>query len=381
MASLPQETATPTDTAAMTTSNPGATPPTAPEDLVRRGLPSWFYIYVVLAALLVIFSVWHGGKFADDTNFRNMAVDAAILLMLAIGATFVIITAGIDLSVSAVLVFSAIAGARVMVNFSGTAEQVRQYEHPDQNIGIPLGLAVSILCGLGWGLVNGLAITKLKLPPFIVTLGTLGMALGFAQMISGGTSVAYVPIAVQEEIGARRIGFYQGEFVFGASADGRNYGQVPVLVILTFAVAIIALITLSRTRFGRYTYAIGSNAAAARRAGINVDRHLIKVYGLSGLLAGLAGAMDVARFATASSSTHSTDNLNAISAVVIGGTSLFGGMGSILGTIAGAFIPTVLRNGLIIGGIDPFWQQVLIGAILIAAVYIDQRRRNAEERM
>ncbi len=355
--------------------------PPAPEDVARRGLPSWFYIYVVLALLIVIFSVWHGGKFADDTNFRNMAVDAAILLMLAIGATFVIITAGIDLSVSAVLVFSAVAGAKVMVRFSGTPAEVRQYEHPDQNFGIPLGLAVAILAGLGWGIVNGVAITKLKLPPFIVTLGTLAMALGFAQMVSGGTSVAYVPIAVQQEIGARRIGFHDGGFVFGASADGRQYGQLPVLVIITFTVAIIALIALSRTRFGRYTYAIGSNAAAARRAGINVDRHLIKVYALSGLLAGLAGAMDVARFATASSSTHSTDNLNAISAVVIGGTSLFGGMGSILGTIAGAFIPTVLRNGLIIGGIDPFWQQVLIGAILIAAVFIDQRRRNAEERM
>ena len=353
----------------------------APEDIVKRGLPSWFYIYVVLALLLVVFSIWHGEKFAATTNFRNMAVDAAILLMLAIGATFVIITAGIDLSVSAVLVFSAIAGAKVMVRFSGTPEEVRQYVHPDQNIGIPLGLATAVLCGLGWGIVNGVAITKLKLPPFIVTLGTLGMALGFAQMVSGGTSVAYVPIAVQEEIGARRIGFHDGGLVFGASADGRHYGQLPLLVIITLTVAVLALIALTRTRFGRYTYAVGSNAAAARRAGINVDLHLIKVYALSGLLAGIAGAMDVARFATASSSTHSTDNLNAISAVVIGGTSLFGGMGSILGTIAGAFIPTVLRNGLIIGGIDPFWQQVLIGAILIAAVYIDQRRRNAEERM
>ena len=158
-------------------------PDAAPEDVVKRGLPSWFYIYVVLAGLLVVFSVWHGEKFAATTNFRNMAVDAAILLMLAIGATFVIITAGIDLSVSAVLVFSAIAGAKVMVRFSGSSEEVRQYIHPDQNIGIPLGLATAVLCGLGWGIVNGLAVTKLKLPPFIVTLGTLGMALGFAQML------------------------------------------------------------------------------------------------------------------------------------------------------------------------------------------------------
>ena len=350
----------------MTSRNPTTTTAShANEQPVRRGLPSWFYIYVVLALLLLIFSAWHGDKFASPTNFRNMSVDAAILLMLAIGATFVIITAGIDLSVSAVLVFSAIVGAKLMVRFSGTPEQVRQYEHPNQEIGIPIGLAAAVLCGLGWGLVNGIGVTKLKLPPFIVTLGTLGMALGFAQMLSGGTAVPYMPIAVQQEIGARRV--------LG--------GYVPVLALVTATVAVIALIVLTKTRFGRYTYVIGSNAAAARRAGINVDAHLIKVYALSGALAGVAGAMDIARFATASANTHSTDNLNAISAVVIGGTSLFGGMGSILGTIAGAFIPTVLRTGLIIGGVDPFWQQVLIGAILILAVYIDQRRRKAEERM
>jgi ribose transport system permease protein len=146
-------------------------------------------------------------------------------------------------------------------------------------------------------------------------------------------------------------------------------------------VVVLAAITLRFTRFGRYTFAIGSNATAARRAGINVDRHLIKVYALSGVLSGLAGALDLARFGTANASTHSTDNLNAISAVVIGGTSLFGGMGSIIGTVIGAFIPATLRNGLVIGGINPFYQQVLVGGILLLAVYFDQRRRKAEERM
>ena len=338
-------------------------PPEADER--QRSLPSWFYILMVLIALNVIFTVWHGEKFFDDTNYRNIALNASQLMLLAIGATFVIITGGIDLSVSAVLVFSAVVGSKVMVHFSGTPEEVRKYQHPDQWTGIPIGLTVAILCGLGWGLVNGLAITKLKLPPFIVTLGTLGMSLGLAQILSNGSSVPYVPLAVQSEIGARRF--------FG--------GYVPLLVCVTAVVAVWATLALSRTRYGRYTYAIGSNAAAARRAGINVDRHLIKVYAVGGLLAGLAGAMDIARFATASSSTHSADNLNAISAVVIGGTSLFGGMGSIVGTVIGAFIPAILSNGLIIGGVQSFWQQVAIGAILIAAVYLDQRRRRSEERM
>ncbi|GIW03474.1 MAG: sugar ABC transporter permease [Thermomicrobiales bacterium] len=323
---------------------------------------AWVFLFLIL--LIVIFTIREGTKFFDPVNFRNIALDASQLTLLAVGATFVIITAGIDLSISSVLVFSAIVGAKVMVRLSGTPEQVRSYQFPNQDVGIPVGLAVAVLCGLGWGLANGLIITKLRLPPFIVTLGTLGMALGAASIISKGASVPYVPYDVQTKIGARRI-----------------FDFMPVLVIVTAVIVVAAFIALNYTRFGRYTFAIGSNAAAARRAGIDVDRHLIKVYALSGLLAGIAGAMDVARFATASVSTHATDNLNAISAVVIGGTSLFGGTGTVIGSVIGTFIPAVLRNGLVIGGIQPFWQQVLIGAILIVAVYVDQRRRAAEERM
>ncbi len=323
---------------------------------------AWVFLFLIL--LIIIFTIREGTKFFDPVNFRNIALDASQLTLLAVGATFVIITAGIDLSISSVLVFSAIVGAKVMVRLSGTPEQVRSYQFPNQDIGIPVGLAVAVLCGLAWGLANGLIITKLRLPPFIVTLGTLGMALGAASIISKGASVPYVPYDVQTKIGARRV-----------------FDFLPVLVIVTAVIVIAAFIALNYTRFGRYTFAIGSNAAAARRAGIDVDRHLIKVYALSGLLAGIAGAMDVARFATASVSTHATDNLNAISAVVIGGTSLFGGTGTVIGSVIGTFIPAVLRNGLVIGGIQPFWQQVLIGAILIIAVYVDQRRRAAEERM
>lgn len=325
---------------------------------------AWTYIFVVLLALIAIFTIWHGRMFFDRTNFRNIALDSSQLMLLAVGMTFVIITAGIDLSCSAVLVFSAVVGAKLMSSLSGTPEQVKQYDFPHQNIGIPVGLAAAVLCGLLWGTLNGVLITKLHLPPFIVTLGTLGMALGLGQIISGGQTVPYVPYDVQSWIGARRF-----------------FGWLPLLVVITAIVVILGMILLGKTKFGRYTFAIGSNQAAARRAGINVDRHLIKVYALSGTMAGMAGAFEVARFATASTAAHSADNLNAVSAVVIGGTSLFGGMGSLVGTVIGTFIPTVLRNGLIIGGINPFWQQVAIGAILIAAVYFDQRRRKASERM
>ena len=153
------------------------------EEPVERSLPSWFYILIVLMIMIVFFSIWHGTKFADRTNFQNIALDASQLMLLAIGSTFVIITAGIDLSVSAMLVLSAIVGGKVMVHFSGSPEQVRKYEFPDQNTGIPLGLAAAILTGLCVGMINGGIITKLKLPPFITTLGTLGICLGLANIL------------------------------------------------------------------------------------------------------------------------------------------------------------------------------------------------------
>ena len=133
---------------------------------------------------------------------------------------------------------------------------------------------------------------------------------------------------------------------------------------------------LAQTRFGRYTYAIGSNPEGVRRAGVNVDAHLIKIYALGGTLAGLAGFLSLARFGTTSIGGHSTDNLDAIAAIVIGGTSLFGGVGTMLGTLVGVFIPAVLRNGFVIVGVQPFWQQVAVGAVLIVAVYFDQLRRS-----
>jgi len=142
-----------------------------------------------------------------------------------------------------------------------------------------------------------------------------------------------------------------------------------------------AAITLRFTRFGRYTIAIGSNEEAARRVGINVDRHLLKVYALSGVLAGIAGMMSLSRFANTTIQGHDTDNLQSIAAVVIGGTSLFGGIATMFGTLVGVFIPTTLQNGFVILRIQPFWQEVAVGAVLILAVYVDQLKRRARDRL
>ncbi len=304
-------------------------------------------ILLILIALIAVFSILRFEQFFGVANARNIATDAAVLLVIATGLTFVIITAGIDLSVGAVLVFAGVVSAKTMTAMGGNDWGV-----------ILVGLAVALVAGGAWGVLNGLLVTKANIPAFIATLGTLGMALGSALLLTGGVDERNVPFKLIETIGS-----------------GRLFGEIPILVLIAAAVAIVFAIILAQTRFGRYTYAIGSNLEGTRRSGVDVDRHLIKVYGLGGTLAGLAGYLSLARFGTTSIGGHSTDNLDAIAAIVIGGTSLFGGVGTILGTIVGVFIPAVLRNGFVIVGVQPFWQQVAVGAVLIIAVYLDQLRR------
>ncbi len=351
------------------------------DKLVDENVPIWQRYFskisasftpVILVIIIFTFGIRVRGSFLNPGNFNDIIIDSSQLVVLAVGMTFVIITAGIDLSVGSILILSSVVAAKVTIALSGTPRDIANFEFPTQNIGIPVGLAAGVATGLICGLVNGLLITRLKMPPFIVTLGMLGIALGLGQLLTGGTSVPNVPPSVQTEIGLREL--------IGFDVAGHHVRITPP-VFIAYGIAVIAAIVLNRTRFGRYTYAIGSNAAAARRAGINVDFHLIKVYALSGLLAGVSGAMDLMRFGTASVGSHQSDNLAAISAAVIGGTSLFGGIGTVGGSVVGAFIPTVLRNGLVISRVQPFWQNVAIGMVLILAVYLDQRRRRAEERM
>jgi ribose transport system permease protein len=305
-------------------------------------------IALILIGLIFVFSALRFEEFFDINNARNIATDAAVLLVMATGLTFVVITAGIDLSVGAVLVFAGVVAAKVMNSMGGDNWGV-----------IIVGCIVAIAAGCAWGTLNGVLVTKAKIPPFIVTLGTLGMALGSALLITGGVDEREVPFKLITTIGS-----------------GRLFDQLPWLVLIAAVVALIFGIILAQTRFGRYTYAIGSNAEGVRRTGVNVDLHLIKVYALGGTLAGFAGFLALARFGTTSIGGHSTDNLDAIAAIVIGGTSLFGGVGTILGTVVGVFIPAVLRNGFVIVGVQPFWQQVAVGAVLIIAVYLDQLRRS-----
>jgi len=200
-----------------------------------------------------------------------------------------------------------------------------------------------------------------QVPALITTLGSMGAALGIARLITDGNDIRTVPLSM--------IKFSIDEFL-----------GLPWIVWIAAVVALIGGVVLHVTRFGRRTYVIGSNAEAARRGGVNVNAHLIKLYALSGLLAGFAGFLSLVRFSTTTITGHSTDALQVITGVVLGGTSLFGGIGTVAGTVVGMFVSAVLNNGLIVIDVEPFWQEVAIGFILIVAVYIDQRRRRRRSR-
>jgi ribose transport system permease protein len=317
---------------------------------------STFWIALVLVALCLLFSVLRPDAFPTLFTLQTLLIEASVLLVLAVGMTFVIITAGIDLSVGSVLVFSGVVAATLMEGLTGG-------DASDAGMGVVLlGLLAALAGGGVWGLLNGLLVARARIPPLIVTLGSFGAALGAAQLITDGVDVRTVPQVLRDGLG------------FGQTA------QVPHMVALAAVVTLAGAWLLHTTRFGRRTFAVGSNAEAARRAGIPVQGHLVRVYTGVGLLSGLAGFMSLAYFGTTTISGHSTDNLNAIAAVVLGGTSLFGGVGSVFGSVIGVFIPAVLSKGFVIVGVQQFWQPVAISAVLVAAVWFDQMRRRSRDR-
>src|SRR6201996_31321 len=321
---------------------------------LRRALTeneSWTFIALIV--LMAVFTGLAPGKFLTTSDLSLISQTTAPFLVMAVGETFVILTAGIDLSVGFVLVLSGVVAGEYYVHNGGT------------NAGggtILVGVLIGLATGGAYGLMQGFMVAKLKIPPLIATLAGLGGAEGLSYLITGGHDVATVPSKLGSSIG-------QG-----------TLGGVQWLIIISFLVTLLFALILAYTRFGRYTYAIGSNPEAARRVGINVDWYLILIYGLSGLMAGLAGIMNLAYFNTTTISGHPLDNLTVITAVVLGGASLFGGRGSVLGTLIGVFIPLMLASGLIIVGVNQYWQYILTGIVLAAAVYLDQFRRRLREK-
>jgi ribose transport system permease protein len=321
-----------------------------PQDsLIKRILSSQsVWILGVLVVIVAFFATQAGGKFFSAGNLSLISQNLSVLAVLGVGMTFVIITSGIDLSIGSVLVFSSVIAAKVMEAIGG------------DGFGVVLtGILVAMICGIAWGFLNGFLVAKAKIPALIVTLGSLSAALGLAQVISSGINVGVKATSLKD------FGIYT-----------RILG-IPALPFVALIIVIIGGIALHRTKFGRYTYAIGSNEEAAKRVGIKVDRHLILVYSMTGFLAGVGAILYLAQFGTTTIAGQSLTNLNVIAAVVIGGTSIFGGYGSMFGTVVGLFIPATLQSGFVIIGVDPFWQGVAVGAVLVVAVYVDQTRRAA----
>lgn len=295
-------------------------------------------ILPVLVLIVVVFS-FIAPNFMTEANIMNITRQASINIVLAAGMTFVILTGGIDLSVGSILGVTAILALVSSLN-----PAIAHFAVP-----------IALLAGLGMGVFNGLLVAYAGLPPFIVTLGTYTALRGFAYLAADGTTVINSNIAF--------------------AWIGNGYlGSMPWLVIIAFAVIAVCWFILRRTTLGTHIYAVGGNLQAARLTGVKVSFVLIFVYAASGLLSGLGGVMSASRLYSANGNLGVGYELDAIAAVILGGTSFVGGIGTITGTLVGALIIATLNNGMTLMGVSYFWQLVIKGAVIIVAVLIDKYR-------
>ena len=328
----------------MTTKTPAA----APDSQAKQKLLA----FASLIVLMVIFSVLKPDAFFTTDNIIGILQSTTVIGVLAIASTFIIITSGIDLSVGVLMTFCAVMAGVFMVNLG-----------LPMWIGVPGAVLVGALCGT----VSGLAITKLRVPPFIATLGMMMLLKGASLIITQTRPIYFNDV---EGFDAISLGSVLSDLVPGL--------PIPNGVLIMFLVAVVSAVVLNKTALGRYTFALGSNEEAVRLSGVNVDRWKVIIYAFSGGICGIAGLLIASRLNSAQPALGQGYELDAIAAVVIGGTSLSGGVGTILGTIIGAFIMSVLINGLRIMSVAQEWQMVLTGLIIILAVYTDNLRRKKQ---
>ena len=304
--------------------------------------------FASLIGLMAFFS-FASTSFMQIDNIMGILQSTAVNGVLAIACTFIIITAGIDLSVGTLMTFCAVMTGVVLV----------YWELP-----FYLGLVAAILTGALIGMINGAMIAKMKIPPFIATLGMMMLLKGLSLVVSGTKPIYFSDV--------EQFGIISQESLIGYFIPSM---PIPNAVLILFLVAFLGAFILNKTILGTYTFALGSNEEAVRLSGVNVDRWKIIVYSFAGALCGIAGLMIASRLNSAQPALGPGYELDAIAAVVIGGTSLAGGVGTILGTIIGAFIISVLTNGLRILSVAQEWQTVVTGVIIILAVYADNLRK------
>jgi ribose transport system permease protein len=303
--------------------------------IVERFLP-WASL-TVLFVVLAIASPY----FLTVNNLSSVIRQTAVITVIAMGMTVVIASGGIDLSVGSIVGMTGVIGTMFIAAGYPTA----------------IAVAAAVVAGTVCGIVNGAAITALRIPPFIATLGTLGAFRGLTLLMTGGIPVANL------------------KRDFGFLANGTIFGIVPVPLLFVVLAAALVHFVLRRSKLGRYAYAIGSNAEAARCCGVPIGRYLILIYALGGALTGMAGMVEAARLVTGQPTAGEGYELRVIAAVVIGGASLSGGQGTVLGTIIGSLIMGLLSNGCNLLGISPFLQQVIIGCVIVSAVSFDEYQR------
>jgi ribose transport system permease protein len=306
---------------------------------LRRVDPRLYVVYVAFLLILVFFSITlHSDGFTSRENLLNIVKQTTPVSVMAVGLVFVLSAGEIDLSIGSVVALSSLVAARTL-----------------ENHGLVLGVAAGLGVGVGIGLANGLFVTLLRLPSFLVTLATMGLVAGLARWITNLESVAVINTTFTN--------------VFGSG----NLGRIPSLLIWTAVVVALGYLAFRHSRFGAHVVAIGDNAAAARVTGIHVARVKVAVLVLSGTLAAVAGLLYAGRIQSATYTLGESDLLATIAAVVIGGTRLFGGSGSVVGALTGSLIMGMLNNGLILWGLSASQQMIAQGAILLAAISITLR--------
>jgi ribose transport system permease protein len=311
------------------------------------------WILMLDIALVALFTALSEGHvFWSEANAQALLLGVSETLLLALGLAMMLGAGIFDLSLGANLVFSSVVGAMVMHRFQSAAGDATAYDSPWTSIGV--GLVAAVAAGMLFGLVNGLLIAYGGINSLIATLGTMGIGTGVALLMSGGTDVGALPVALQTDVGLRAVGPI----------------PIPTFVVLAIAATLWAVVRF--TRYGMRVRAIGSERTSAERAGMRVRRYLLSLTVLGGALAGLAGLIDLSRFGSTSINGHANDALGAVTAAVIGGTLLEGGQISITGTVWGAALAVILQAGLVILGVSAFWQLIAVGGVLLLAVLLDR---------
>ncbi|WP_110932574.1 galactose/methyl galactoside ABC transporter permease MglC [Paenibacillus bouchesdurhonensis] len=329
-----------------------------------QGFVSEYAIYIVLAVLIIGITVYDP-NFIGISSLRDILIQSSTRVIIALGVAFILITGGTDLSAGRMVGLTAVISASML--------QLQDYPRrffpnlPELPLIVPILLAIAV--GVVFGLINGIIVSKFKVPPFIATLGSMVAIYGINSL--------YFDTAPNH---SQPIGGLREDFtMLGSGSIGTGQFSIPNIVIIAIFVCLIVWVMFNKTRLGKNMYAIGGNEQAAKVSGINVSRNLIIIYSIAGALYGLAGVLEAARTGGATNNYGNMYELDAIAACVVGGVSTTGGIGKVQGVMAGVLIFTVINYGLTFIGVGPYWQQIIKGAIIVAAVAFDMRKYAAKK--